>query len=421
MYHQEVWMDVKQLHQQGASIREIARRTGLSRATVRRILTHPVPKRYGPRPPRPRKLDPHVEYLTVALGSRPWVRASILYEEIRARGYVGHYEAVKCWVRPARRELAARRRACVRFETAPGVEAQADWAGPFRGLLAAPVWIFRLQLAWSRWCVSLPVLGLDLGWTLAAFVRALERLGGVPQRVVVDNPKTLVVRPRPRLQLAEAFLDLCRHYGWEPSPAWPYHPERKGKIERSFLDLERSGFLEQPYRDLAALTAALAEHDQKRGERLHTTIGKSPVERFREELPQLRELPPVAFDPRLPETRRVLSDCTVSFRAAAYSVPWRLVGRRVTVKVDPWTETVAIYAGAEPVASHPLLPKGQRSVAEEHVAELRRPRMERLRGRAAAARTAPAQPPVLSVVPWPFAEVPCRPIEEYAAALGGGR
>ena len=58
MIRLEVWMDVRQLHRQGASVRAIARRTGLSRATVRRILAGPVPKPYGPRPPRPRKLDP---------------------------------------------------------------------------------------------------------------------------------------------------------------------------------------------------------------------------------------------------------------------------------------------------------------------------------------------------------------------------
>ena len=53
MTHQEVWMDVKLMHRQGASIREIARRTGLSRDTVRKILSQKAPKPYAPRPERP--------------------------------------------------------------------------------------------------------------------------------------------------------------------------------------------------------------------------------------------------------------------------------------------------------------------------------------------------------------------------------
>ena len=56
-------MDVKLMHRQGHSLRHIARLTGMSRVTVRRILSSPAPKGYGPRPLRPSKLDPFVTRL----------------------------------------------------------------------------------------------------------------------------------------------------------------------------------------------------------------------------------------------------------------------------------------------------------------------------------------------------------------------
>ena len=58
MVRQEVWMDVKLMHRQGHSLRQIARLTGMSRVTVRRILSSPAPKGYGPRSVRPSKLEP---------------------------------------------------------------------------------------------------------------------------------------------------------------------------------------------------------------------------------------------------------------------------------------------------------------------------------------------------------------------------
>lgn len=428
MIRQEVWMDVKLLHRQGASIRAIARRTGLSRATVRRILAASAPKRYGPRPPRPRKLDPFLGRLEQLLAARPLAPATVLYEALRREGYGGHYEGVKRWVRERRRDQAARRRACVRFETGPGEEGQFDWKGPVRGLVASrpelDVYFFRFLLAWSRFAVTLVVTSLALPTTLAALVRVFERLGGVPRRLVLDNPKTAVLRPKPHLVLHPAFAELCRHYGSQPDPAWPYHPERKGKTERSYRDLSDAGLLDSAHEGLAALQRAVDAAEAERMARLHTTTGEPPVERFERERGELLPLPAVAFDPRVPETRRVLSDCTVSFRAARYSVPYRLVGSRVTLKSDPLSDTLEVFDRAELVASHRLVDHGQRAVLEEHVAELRRPRFERLRQR--AERTAlprrRGEVAPLSVVPWPGVDVALRPIDDYVqAAIAGAR
>ncbi len=110
-----------------------------------------MPKPYGPRKRRPGKLEPYVGYLETALASRPEVRATVLFEEVAAKGYGGQYETVKRWVRLRRREENARRRACVRFESLPGIEGQLDWKGPVRGLLrllfALAGWINRQQQA----------------------------------------------------------------------------------------------------------------------------------------------------------------------------------------------------------------------------------------------------------------------------------
>jgi hypothetical protein len=136
----------------------------------------------------------------------------------------------------------------------------------------------------------------------------------------------------------------------------------------------------------------------------------------------LLALPAVGFDPRIPESRRVLADCTVSFQGSFYSVPPEHVGSRVVVKIDPLGDRIEIFAGTDLITEHVRVPKGQRSIREEHVAALRRPRLDRIRERLRPARKEPPLPnDLLSLVPWPRIAVEQRPIEEYAALVGGAR
>ena len=399
--------------------------TGLSRVTVRRILSSPTPKHYGPRPSRPCKLDPFVPRLEAVLAERPRATASWLHRTLLGEGFGGGYEIVKVWVRGRRRVERARARACVRFETAPGLESQFDWKGPVKGLIAgAPevaVRFFRFVLAWSRARWTLVVPDLKLPATLAPLNWAFGQAGGVTQRLVLDNPKTCITRRKPHLELHPQFLAFCRHFGCEPDPAWPYHPERKGKTERSLRDLQEEGVLDTTYLSVAALQAAVTVVDAQRLERVHTTTGEPPAARLERERASMLALPAVAFDPRVPEIRRVLSDCTVSLEGARYSVPYAHVGTRVVVKADALGAEVEIFAGAECVAQHVRAPRGARVILEAHVAELRRPRFERLRERAQRSRPKAAAPGPLSVVAWPVAPVEQRDIAAYAEAVGGAR
>ena len=62
---------ILELHREGGSISDIARRTGLDRETVRKYIARgPVPPVHGPRPPRPRPIDGFASHLRER-GSRP--------------------------------------------------------------------------------------------------------------------------------------------------------------------------------------------------------------------------------------------------------------------------------------------------------------------------------------------------------------
>jgi transposase len=125
MLPQESWMDIKVLKAQGYSQRAVARKLGVHRDTVRRVWHESEPRKYR-RGPRRSKLDSFKDHLLSRLGSHPGLCATRLYREIRERGFAGGYEIVKRWCRNWRREQRGRE-GTVRFETAPGLQAQADW------------------------------------------------------------------------------------------------------------------------------------------------------------------------------------------------------------------------------------------------------------------------------------------------------
>src|SRR4029453_19341002 len=97
MVTQEQAVEIKVLARRGVAIREIARQLGCSRNTVKRYLNDANAVRYGPRSPRPTKLDPFKAYVLERIeAARPhWIPAAVLHRELRERGYSGGGDATQ--------------------------------------------------------------------------------------------------------------------------------------------------------------------------------------------------------------------------------------------------------------------------------------------------------------------------------------
>jgi transposase len=95
----------------GIPQKQIARETGISPKTIRKMLTHPHPQPYRPRSHRYPKLGPHTASIRRMLQENttlpPTARLSVqaMYERIRDQeGFGGSYGAVKDYVRPIPRD-----------------------------------------------------------------------------------------------------------------------------------------------------------------------------------------------------------------------------------------------------------------------------------------------------------------------------
>lgn len=354
-------MMILDLHRQGLSITAIARRTGRDPKTVRKYIERglelPV---YGPRQVgRPNKLAPYLDYLRERVSAFPELTATRLTREIRERGYVGAYTAVKRFV-AAIRPPDGRKPFEVRFETPSGQQAQVDFARFVTTFENEPgvsriIWLFSLVLAHSRHIVARFVLHQDLQTLLRCHMAAFDAIGGVPVEILYDRMKTAVTGEDDEGHIIynRSLLALARHYAFHPRACKPYRAKTKGKVERPFRYIREDFFLARSFRDLDDLNRQLQEWlDTVANVRLHATTQRVVAEAFAAEKQDLQPLPAAAFDALLKLERRVSHEGLVSIGGNYYSVPDRT--RRV-VEVHQLPDVIRILDGGRLVASHPVV------------------------------------------------------------------
>jgi transposase len=309
MLTKDIQVEIEVLYRQGKGIRAIARDTGIARNTIRTILRGLSDDRYGPRKPRPSKLDRHKPYLSerVKKAGKINLSATVLLREIRAEGYTGGISQLKEYLRSIRASVPIE--PVVRFETAPGHQLQIDFVVFRRG--PSPLRAFTAELGYSRYSY-VEFTDNERSETLAACLeRALIYFGGVPKQVLSDNPKTIVIERNAYAKGEHRFnprlLDLAKHYGFAMKLCAPYRAQTKGKVERFHRYLRESFFapLQTASDELIDVNIANREVRLWLSEvancRVHATLKEKPVSRFVVECKALQHLPlPYAGGPVRP-------------------------------------------------------------------------------------------------------------------------
>jgi transposase len=344
-----------ELHGRGVSIRRIAAELGIARNTVRTYLRAegvPTPK---PRPKRGSCLDPFASYLDERMAAGV-TNCVVLLRELRGRGYAGSYALLTAYVRPRRRPRQPK--ATVRFETAPGQQAQVDF-GQCRYAAAdgttKQVWVFVVVLSWSRAIYVEFVARADEVTFLRCHHHAFVAFGGIPRTCLYDNTK-LVVLDRdgdgePIWQ--RSFLDFCRRLDFTPRLCQPYRPRTKGRVERGIDYVKENFWPSARFTDLLDLNAQAQGWVRTVADvRIHGTTGERPAARLARERPHLQALPAAAtVAPLLREVRKVGRDGFVRWDGSSYGVPWRWAGHLVGVQAS--ATVVEVWAGEERLAVHP--------------------------------------------------------------------
>jgi len=184
-------MDIGLLHREGHSIKSIARMSGCSRNTVRKVVRQKIPRRAS-RTVRPSKLDPYKEYVKERFESCR-LSAVRIHGEIRSMGYAGSIVILRRYVRSLRPAAERKKKLTVRYETPPGKQAQADWAycGRFADALGrmTPIYVFVMVLSFSRMLFVRFTRSMKLAELIGCHLEAFAFFGGWPEQFLYDNMK----------------------------------------------------------------------------------------------------------------------------------------------------------------------------------------------------------------------------------------
>jgi transposase len=329
----------------------IATQLGVHADVVRRVLGSMGGRRTIA---RPRLIDPFLPFVVDTLEQYPRLRASRLYDMLRARGYQGALRTLREQVRAVRPR--PRREAFLRTETLRGEQGQVDWAHV--GKVPVPggerrLWLFVLELRYSRALWGELVFDLSADGLCRSLTRAAVFFRGLPRQWLFDNPKTVVLeRHGASARFHPALAELCGQMHVQPRLCAVARPQHKGGVERAirylrdrFLAGRRIVDIEQGNRELLAFLADIA-YQRPHPRQPERTVAEVLAEEQAHLLPVPDPLP--ATDTVKPV--RVDKTAFVRLDTNAYSVPPTHAGQTLTLVCDD--RVVRLLDGATEVARH---------------------------------------------------------------------
>ena len=350
------------------SIRAIARELSLGRDAVARVIRRHVVQTQSPDAPstpaslgtprhtRKSKLAPFAEQLQQLLERYPDLTARRALEELQQTGFTGSYSTVRTYLKSHRIKPKAK---TVRFETAPGAQAQMDWSTytiDFTGEGRRRVELFSYILGYSRRQYICFTERQDFDTTVRQHIAAFEHLGGAAAVCLYDNMKVVVTRWEDGQPIYNTrFLSFATHYGFKPWACEIHRPQTKGKVERPFDYVEKNLLNGRTFRSLEHLNDVARWWLAKINDpRVHGTTKRTPLELHEEERPHLLELPQLRFDTAQVVYRIAGVEGFINYANNRYSVPWRMIGQLLPVRI--LDEQLEIYnTTLDRIAVHSLL------------------------------------------------------------------
>jgi transposase len=349
----EQWAEVRRMHRvERLSIREISKRTGLHRKTIRRALVAEVPPKYV-RASAGSKLDPFKEWICEQLRADPGIQSLRLREMASELGYQGGKTIFDDYVREVRPRFLIKR-TFQRTVYRPGELVQCDLWEP---RAQVPVghgqlrrgWVVTAELCWSRVVAGALIFSKEAPDILCGLGRCLERIGALPEKLVWDREGAIHAgggRP------TEAFAAFCGQLG----VAWVIldagDAQAKGVLERSHRFM-RTNF--EPGRRFANPLDFQLQLDgwcERVNERVHRTIRAVPAQRLIEERARMRTLPERMPDLDRRFVARVPAQPYLRVDRNDYSIDPAFAGRRVEVRASQAHVTAVVLDTGELACRH---------------------------------------------------------------------
>jgi transposase len=250
----------------------------------------------------------------------------------------------------------------VRFEGVAGEFAQFDFGHVSVRLTDGSrrtVHFAAYRLKYSRWIHVAVVPNERVEALIRSLLDSFSMSGGVPLRVVFDNPRTVVVRHEEGRPVWNAVLaPVAIDYGFTIELCTPRQPQQKGAVENLVGYVKRAFFRARRFADVATdlpqqLTEWLVEVNTTRPNRATKEI---PAVRLAAEQARMKALTvaPGEYGLRFPVT--VGPTAMVTQHGIRYAMPAAACGLPATLWLYP-TRVKIVTAGSKHEALHPRFPE----------------------------------------------------------------
>lgn len=332
----QIWGEIRRLKEvDRLPERAIAKKLLLSRGKVRRALAG-LPLQKEPRQITS-KLDQFKSAIEEILKEYPALSGVRVFEKLKALGYSGGTTILREYLAELR---GLQREAFVRYETAPGEEAQVDWG--YYGILnfnghPRKIYFFVMVLSYSRQLYVEFTVSQALDVFLQCHLNAFKYFSGVPKTILYDNLKSVVIsRYLNHIQFNQKFLEFAGYYLFTPKACNVRRANEKGKVESGVGLVEKNFLAGRDFRDFTDLEVQSGDWLTAINQRVHGTIKEVPAERFQREKEFLLPLQPQDYDVTVPLQIRAYHDCRLRFDGNYYSVPAKYILLPLTLRAGKY-------------------------------------------------------------------------------------
>lgn len=361
---------IKTLLSKGVSQREIERKTGIDRKTIRRyaqsfnlmteqesehskspteqdVATGSGDSRMQNPPPRPpvREQVAPKQACSACEEHREWIEKQVrlgrnamaIYQDLVEQfAFTHRYNSVKRFVRGLKKKDPEQ---YDRLEFLMGEEAQVDYGQGAPTLHSSGKYLrprlFIMTLKYSGRAFRKTIWKSSKEAWRRLHEEAFRYFGGCPQYVTLDNLKEGVIKPdiyEPDLNAL--YAAVLEHYNVVGDPARSGDSDRKGTVENAVKHTQDTALKGRKFDSIEAQNEWLMHWESRwASPRIHGRAKRQVEEMFQEEKSYLTQLPLMPFRYFEQETRTVYDDGTIQVGRSYYAASPAPLGSEVTVRI----------------------------------------------------------------------------------------
>lgn len=320
----------------------------------------------------PSKLDPYKEMINEKL--KLCCSYNSIYKFICKKGYHGKYTILRNYCSLYKSDET--KKATIRFETNPGLQAQVDWKESmtlhYRNGDSITFNIFLILLGYSRLKYIELTLDRSQDTVFKSMIHAFHYFGGIPKEIIFDNMKTVVDHSKSNYSEAvinESFYQFSKDFGFEVWTCRPFRPQTKGKVEALARTMERLRPYDYEFDSFEELELIITELNSDLNNEISQATKMVPFKLFEKEKEYLRNLPNDdifrSYIDVKDITRIVSKEALVTYDNRKYSVDPQYIGKTVSISVS--NDTLCIYFNKSLIKTHKITQKRINYSKEDYI------------------------------------------------------